>query len=152
MSPRREPQRTSPATPGPTDLAIDALLDTSILIASKEPVDPPAASAISVVTLGELRAGVLRAKDPNTRAARQARLAAIRDTYEPLHVDEPIAERYGDLLAVARDTGRITTATDLLIIATAAATGRTLYTLDERQARLAESTDLPVVVSRSESG
>lgn len=130
----------------------DVLLDTSVVIASKGLIDPPATSAISVVTLGELRAGVLRAKDPATRAARQARLVAIRDAYEPLHIDEPIAERYGDVLAAARDTQRITTATDLLIIATAAATGRTLHTLDQRQARLAESTEVPVVVSRSESG
>jgi predicted nucleic acid-binding protein len=39
---------------------------------------------------------------------------------------------------VARSQRRAVKATDLLIIATAAATGRELYTLDTAQARLAE--------------
>ncbi|MBW8060673.1 MAG: type II toxin-antitoxin system VapC family toxin [Solirubrobacterales bacterium] len=89
---------------------------------------------------------MLLATDPAVRAARQARLAAVRDAYQPLPVDELVAERYGEVLAGARATRRITTATDLLIIATAAATGRVLYTLDERQARLAE--DLGVATAR----
>ena len=101
-----------------------ALLDTSVVIAGEEAVDPPKKTAISVVTLGELRAGVLLARDPAARAARQARLAAVRDAYEPLQIDESIAENYGEALARARTARRITTATDLLIIATAAATGR----------------------------
>lgn len=49
-----------------------------------------------------------------------------------------IAESYGDVLAVARSQRRSAKATDLLIIATAAATGRQLYTLDGAQARLAK--------------
>ena len=124
----------------------DALLDTSIVIAGEGAVDPPATTAISVITLGELRAGVLLATDPAVRAARQARLAAVRDAYQPLPIDESVAERYGEVLAGARAARRITTATDLLIVATAAATGRVLYTLDERQARLAE--DLGVATAR----
>ena len=119
-----------------------ALLDTSVVIAGEGSIDFPATSAISVVTLGELRAGVRLAGDPALRAARQARLAAVRDAYEPLPIDETVAERYGDVLAEARSARCITTATDLLIIATAAVTGRILYTLDERQARLAESVDV----------
>ena len=124
----------------------DALLDTSVVIAGERAIDPPATTAISVVTLGELRAGVLLAADPSVRAARQARLAAVRDAYVPLPIDESIAERYGEVLAGARATRRITTATDLLIVATAAATGRVLYTLDERQAKLA--LDLGVATAR----
>lgn len=123
-----------------------ALLDTSVVIAGESALDLPAATAISVVTLGELRAGVLLATDPPVRAARQARLAAVRDAYEPLPIDESVAEHYGEVLAGARTARRITTATDLLIIATAAATGRVLYTLDERQARLAA--DLGVATAR----
>ncbi len=115
-----------------------ALLDTSVVIAAEDAVDLPTRTAISVVTLGELRAGVLLAGDPAVRAARQARLAAVREAFEPIHIDESIAERYGEVLAGARTARRITTATDLLIIATAAATGRVLYTLDRQQARLAQ--------------
>ena len=116
--------------------ASGALLDTSVVIDGGA-IDLPARTAISVVTLGELRAGVLLATDPRMRAARQARLTAVHDAYEPIPIDESIAERYGEVLAGARAVRRITTATDLLIVATAAATGRVLYTLDERQAKLA---------------
>jgi predicted nucleic acid-binding protein len=123
-----------------------ALLDTSILIAFDEEasVDLPARAAISVITLGELRAGVLRARDADVRAARQARLSAARAAFTPLLVDEAVAECYGDALAHARDRGRLVKATDLLIIATASATGRTLYTLDHAQASLARELGLPV--------
>lgn len=123
------------------------LLDTSILIADDERAitDPPTAAAISVITLGELRAGVLRARDGRTRAARQARLTAVRTKLAPLPVDESVAEQYGDALAHARTVGRTEKATDLLIIATALATGRTLHTLDRAQANLAR--ELGVTVS-----
>lgn len=123
-----------------------ALLDTSILIADEATASEgkPTTAAISVVTLGELRAGVLRARDDRTRAVRQARLAAVRDRLVPLPVDESVAERYGDTLAHARDAGRMAKATDLLIIATARATGRTLHTLDRAQAALAREVGVPV--------
>ena len=123
-----------------------ALLDTSIVIAFDEQasLDLPAAAAISVITLGELRAGVARTRDADTRAARQARLTAVRAAFAPLLVDEIVAEHYGDALAHARGTGRIVKATDLLIIATASTSGRTLYTLDHAQASLARELGLSV--------
>jgi toxin FitB len=107
-------------------------------------VDVPETMAISVITLGELRAGVRLAGDPSARAARQRRLIAVRDAFEPIPVDEAVAEHYGDVLAAARSAGRTTKATDLLIIATAAATGRVLHTLDARQAALAQAAGIPV--------
>ncbi len=64
--------------------------------------------------------------------------------FEPLLVDEIVAEHYGDALARARGTGLIVKATDLLIIATAGATDRTLYTLDHAQAALARDLGLTV--------
>ncbi len=123
-----------------------ALLDTSVVIGGIEPhqVDVPETMAISVITLGELRAGVRLAGDPSARAARQRRLIAVRDAFEPIPVDEAVAEHYGDVLAVARSAGRTTKATDLLIIATAAATGRVLHTLDARQAALAQAAGIPI--------
>ncbi|MGH2911891.1 MAG: PIN domain-containing protein [Solirubrobacteraceae bacterium] len=124
-----------------------ALLDTSVVIdgyASLQVGDVPETVAISVITLGELRAGVRLASDPSTRAARQRRLNAVRDAFEPIPVDETIAEHYGDVLAAARSAGHTTKATDLLIIATAAATGRTLHTLDTRQAALAQTAGIAV--------
>jgi predicted nucleic acid-binding protein len=64
-------------------------------------------------------------------------LAAVRAAFVPLPIDEPIAEGYGELLSIARSGRRASKATDLLIIATAWATGRTLVTLDDAQASLA---------------
>jgi predicted nucleic acid-binding protein len=115
------------------------LLDTSSLIADVNALalEPDATAAISVITLGELRAGVNLAADAHSRALRQARLAAVRSIFDPLPVDEIVAEHYGEILARARSSGRSSKATDLLIIATAAATGRTLRTLDHAQAQLA---------------
>ena len=122
------------------------LLDTSVLIAG----DPAAASglpsraAISVVSLGELHAGVLLARADAVRHGRMARLDAVRAAFAAIAVDEAIAERYGAVLATARAQRRAVKATDLLIIATAWATARTLYTLDQAQARLAAAVDLAV--------
>jgi predicted nucleic acid-binding protein len=124
-----------------------ALFDTSVLISgfpSLQIEDIPETMAISVITLGELRAGVRLASDPVARAARQERLVAVRDAFQPILVDEAVAEHYGDVLAVARSAGRTTKATDLLIIATASATGRTLYTHDSRQAALAQAAGIVV--------
>jgi predicted nucleic acid-binding protein len=123
------------------------LLDTSVLIARDEAgaLDLPETAAISVITLGELRAGVLLAGDEAIAHDRRRRLAAVRAAFSPLPVDERVAERYGDVLAVARMRRRAAKATDLLIIATAAATGRRLYTLDTAQARLAEATGVPAI-------
>jgi toxin FitB len=111
---------------------LSALLDTSVVIASDKrgEMSLPASAAISVITLGELRAGILRATDDRVRAGRARRLAAVRAAFAALPVDEDVAERYGDTLAAARELGRTAKATDLLIIATAAAGGRTLSTLD----------------------
>lgn len=116
-----------------------ALLDTSAVIGGPGllGVDPGTTAAISVITLGELRAGVRLATDDRIRSVRQVRYQMIRETFEPLPVDSTVAEHYGDILAIARSRQRTTRATDLLIIATASATGRLLRTLDERQAGLA---------------
>jgi toxin FitB len=125
---------------------LSALLDTSVVIATDErgDLELPDTAAISVITLGELRAGILRGADHSVRAARARRLAAVRAAFAALPVDEDVAERYGETLAAARDLGRSAKATDLLIIATAAAGGRTLYTLDAAQAGLARELGVPL--------
>jgi len=121
-----------------------SLLDTSVVVASPPDVELPSSSAISVVTLGELHAGVALARDHATRDRRRAGLAAVRSAFLALDVDTDVAHRYGDILALARTQGRTAKATDLLVIATAAAHGRTLHTLDVRQARLARAAGLTV--------
>ncbi len=121
------------------------LIDTSVLIASAENgLDLADDSAISVITVGELHAGVNLARSPEIRNARQARLRRIMGVFAPIPVDEPVAIEYGRLLAFARSTGRVQKATDLLIAATAATTGRTLWTRDESQASLGREAGLVV--------
>ena len=121
------------------------LLDTSAVIADASVLTlaPDQTAAISVITLGELNAGVRLAADARSRALRQARLSAVRSAFEPIPVDEIIAEHYGEILARARSDDRSSKATDLLIIATAAATGRILRTLDQAQGQLARLVDVP---------
>lgn len=121
-----------------------ALIDTSVLIAARDETDLPPSAAISIITLGELIAGVRLARSAAVRRRRQEQLDATLVAFSPLPVDDAVAQRYGDLLAHARSTGRTDKATDLLIAATAAATGRVLHTLDERQASLARSAGLSV--------
>jgi len=122
-----------------------ALVDTSVVVADEAIADViPEPVSISVITIGELRAGVLRAGDRTQRDQRALRLEAVRAVFEPLPVDEHVASRYGELLAWVRDRRRSEKATDLLIAATAAATDRRLYTLDRRQADLAEGAGLAV--------
>lgn len=125
------------------------LLDTSALIALREPggIERPETVAVSVITIGELHAGVKLAGSAEERAARQARLATVTEIFAPLPVDTHVAQRYGDVLATTRRAGRTEKATDLLIVATAMATGRTLYTLDTGQAGLAEQVGVAVRLS-----
>lgn len=125
-----------------------ALLDTSLLIANDADgsLELPEVAAISVITLGELRAGVLIARQRPIADARRRRLAAVRAAFAALMVDEAVAERYGDVLATARSQRRAAKATDLLIIATAAVTGRELFTLDSAQSRLALAAGVPATL------
>ncbi|WP_022926748.1 PIN domain-containing protein [Patulibacter americanus] len=118
-----------------------SLLDTSVLIAGTDAVGAvlPTSAAISVVTLGELHAGVRLARTPTAERMRRERLALVRGAFMALPVDDPTAEHYGEVLALARVQGRTAKATDLLIIATALATDRQLVTLDHAQGRLAEA-------------
>jgi toxin FitB len=120
------------------------LLDTSVLIAAPDlKAALPDDLAISVISLGELQAGVELAPSAEEKRARSMRLKLTRESFDPIPVDEEIAGEYGRLLAMARQAGRIQKATDLLIAATAASTGRTLWTRDEAQASLAEEAKIP---------
>jgi len=73
---------------------------------------------------------VLVAKSPQARASRLARLSAIQRRFEPLPVDEAVADSYGVLAAAVVQAGRKPRARsmDLLIAATAHAHGAAVYT------------------------
>jgi predicted nucleic acid-binding protein len=99
------------------------LLDTSVFIAresgralQKELL--PDESAISAVTVGELRAGVLAATDTGARARRLATLDAIADI-EVLAVDEAVAASWASLRVHLAESGRRLNVNDLWIAATA---------------------------------
>jgi predicted nucleic acid-binding protein len=105
------------------------VLDTSVLIA--DDVAPlPGELAISAASLAELHFGVLVAVDDEARASRLSRLSAVQRRFDPLPVDDLVAESYGLLAARVVRSGRQPRARvmDLLIAATAHAHGATLYT------------------------
>ena len=105
------------------------ILDTSVLIA--DDVTPlPGDLAISVVSLAELHFGVLLADDDDARARRLSRLSAMQRRFDPLPVDDVVAESYGLLASRVVMAGRQPRARvmDLLIAATARAHDATLYT------------------------
>lgn len=105
------------------------ILDTSVLIAPNvEPI--PGELAISVISLAELQFGVLVAKDESARALRLSRLSSIQRRFDPLPVDDAVADSYARLAARVvqvgrRPRGRIM---DLLIAATAHAHDASVYT------------------------
>jgi predicted nucleic acid-binding protein len=104
------------------------ILDTSVLIATD--VGPiPGEIAISVVSIAELQFGVLIAPD-NARAHRLTRLSAIQRRFDPLPVDEAVADSFAELAARVTAIGRQPRARvmDLLIAATAHAHNATVYT------------------------
>ncbi|MBA3807511.1 MAG: PIN domain-containing protein [Solirubrobacterales bacterium] len=109
-----------------------SLIDTSVLVGAHAPEDFAEEWAVSVVSVGELEAGILIAHDNTTRARRLALLAAVLAEAPALPVDRHIAARYGELRASA---GR-RPSNDLWIAATALAHDLTLVTADERQAAL----------------
>jgi len=105
------------------------ILDTSVLIATD--ITPiPGELAISVISLAELHFGVLAAKSEEARALRLNRLTAIQRRFDPLPVDEAVADSYGQLAARVVKVGRQPRARvmDLLIAATAHAHGAAVYT------------------------
>lgn len=108
------------------------LLDTSVVI-DHDVIDPaslPDESAIAAVTLAELAAGPHATEDPAERARRQDRLQWAASTWEPLPFDTDAARLYGLMFAATRAAGKTSRSrlADLLIAATAAASGLPVYT------------------------
>ena len=98
------------------------LLDTSVFIAreSGRPLGKlPERVAVSVVTLGELRLGVLHATDPATRARRGGTLEEARAA-DPVPVTESTMDAWARLVADCRQAGihRTVKLLDALIAAT----------------------------------
>lgn len=107
------------------------LLDTSVVI-DHDVIDPallPDESAVAAVTLAELAAGPHATDDPEERARRQDRLQWATATWDPLPFDAEAARVYGRVFAAARaGHSRRARLADLLIAATAAASGLPVFT------------------------
>ena len=104
------------------------LLDTSVLISDDPPSDVEA--AISVASITELHFGVLVTDDPEERARRADRLAAVEAAFDPIPISVEIGRGWGRLAAaVAQRVGQPRRRQiDLAIAATALAEGVPLLT------------------------
>ncbi|MEX0835696.1 MAG: type II toxin-antitoxin system VapC family toxin [Nitriliruptor sp.] len=90
----------------------------------------PEELGVSVVTIGELRAGVLVAADPRTRDQRLATLQEALRT-EPIPVDESVARAWARLRVELRDAGLRLPVNDSWIAATAIALDVPVVTQDD---------------------
>jgi predicted nucleic acid-binding protein len=126
---------------------VNALLDTSVLLEPQALRAAPDASAISVITLGELHFGVAIAQDAARRAERARRLGTVEALFDPLPVTPAIARIWGELggAAVERGLEPRRRAADLLIAATAKAHGVPLLTLDGDLAAFGDLLDIRLV-------
>ncbi|MCB9390688.1 MAG: type II toxin-antitoxin system VapC family toxin [Acidimicrobiia bacterium] len=100
-----------------------AIADTSIFIAQESgralnTSALPEQMAVSVITIGELRAGVLAATDVATRDRRLRTLTAAMQT-NPIEIDVSIAESWATLRVTLREAGRRMPLNDSWIAATA---------------------------------
>ncbi len=113
----------------------DGLADTSVFVAheSGRPLRVealPDRLAVSVITIGELRAGVLAAGDLATRDRRLATLTAVL-ALDPIPVDEDVAAAWARLRVSLRDRGQRMAVNDSWIAATALALGVPVVTQDD---------------------
>lgn len=111
------------------------LADTSVFIAREsgraiKVGALPDEIGVSVITIGELRAGVLAADDVGTRDRRLATLTQAI-ALEPTPIDGHVAESWARLRLSLRDSGQRMPINDSWICATAMALGLPLVTQDE---------------------
>ncbi len=113
---------------------LTTLLDTSVLIGAQDYVEAAEEGswAVSVVTIGELYAGVLLADRDAAQRTRLARLAEVLAVAPVIAADRAVAVAFGDL----RMTSGRGASNELWIAGTALAKDLQLVTMDERQAAL----------------
>ncbi|GAC1314156.1 MAG: type II toxin-antitoxin system VapC family toxin [Acidimicrobiales bacterium] len=110
------------------------LADTSIFVAREtgrllDETTLPDQLAVSMITIGELRAGVLVATDVRTRDRRLATLTTAL-TLDPVPVDEQVAQQWARLRVLLRDRQVRMPVNDSWIAATAMALGVPVVTQD----------------------
>jgi predicted nucleic acid-binding protein len=110
------------------------LADTTVFVAGEsgrtlEVAALPDDLAVSVVTIGELRAGVLAAADSPTRVRRLRTLTRAL-ALDPVPVDIEVADAWAALRLALRDAGRRMPVNDSWIAATAVVLGVPVVTQD----------------------
>jgi len=111
---------------------LTGILDTSVFVAreQKRPLAAlPAEGRVSVVTVAELRIGVLVASEPSVRAQRMRTLTEM-EALEALPVNDEVAREFAEIVAEARRQRRRPKILDALIAATARALDVPVYTQD----------------------
>lgn len=111
------------------------LADTSVFVAreSGRALDTgalPDELAVSIITIGELRAGVLVAETVEERDRRLATLTAALQL-DPVPVDEAVAAHWARLRVLLRDSGQRMPVNDSWIAATAMALEVPVVTQDD---------------------
>ncbi len=111
----------------------EALADTSLFVAVEQdrPLSsrPPKRVAVSVITIGELRFGVLAAESGPIRARRLETLS-VAEALDPLPVDAQVAHAWAALRLALRDAGKRMPINDSWIAATAIANGMPVASQD----------------------
>jgi predicted nucleic acid-binding protein len=110
-----------------------AVLDTSVFIAREQRrplAELPEEVAVSIVTISELRYGVLAAADHADRAVRLSTLEAARRIGKPLAIDEAVGDELARLRAALKASGRAMKVMDAWIAATAMAFDAAVCTQD----------------------
>ncbi|HWH09606.1 MAG TPA: PIN domain-containing protein [Solirubrobacteraceae bacterium] len=126
------------------------ILDTSVLVAgARGLLDESELAAdddvaVPAVAVSEYLAGVLLDCDPARQAAQRAFLTDVLAVIPVCDYDRTVAEHHAVLLAHVQRSGDRRGAHDLVIAATARATGRTLLSTDAR----ARFSELPDVAAR----
>jgi tRNA(fMet)-specific endonuclease VapC len=124
------------------------ILDTGVLVAAvrgRATVPDDADVAIPAILIAEYLAGVHLDRDAGRQAAQQALLAEILTVIPVCAYDRSVAEHHAALLAYTAREGQRRGPHDLIVAATARATGRTILTTDLR----ARFDELPDVKART---
>ena len=126
-----------------------ALADTSVFVAQESvhrlsAQGIPPITVVSVVSLAELRAGVLSARDAMTRDRRLETLATAQ-ALQVLVIDEAVAAAWARLRLFLRDSGRRMPVNDSWIAATALAGELAILTQDDDFDAIHGFADLAVI-------
>lgn len=124
------------------------LADTSVFIARESGRQLsesalPDELAISVITIGELRVGVLAAEDVRTRDRRLTTLT-VALSLDPVPIDDSVAQAWARLRLLLRDSSQRMPVNDSWIAATALALGIPVVTQDDDYVEIDELAVLKV--------